>query len=619
MRALVVVAVLGPLAAACSDPTFDVAIEYEQLAGVAAADQLAEQVATLTVSVVDAVSAGPAAGLGREATCDDVAFGRIPEDVLEGARRASVGALDTPHLSGVPRLGQKLVIVEARAAGGRRVGGGCTKIGDVESDTTVDVLVEVAPRARVFTREEVTDEPTPINLVVTAAWNDLLVLGGRKVVAELHSTGGVIEMVADATLDNGLTRTPDFSLTDPGPAQTLIRVRWAEDFIRVPAFVQWPAMPVLGNANAHFTLAADDGSRLGRSWVSGVIAFENVTTWSAAALQKRATMPEELAVVRYIGGRLAPVPPISVPGTRAMALWNGALYTVTDNGWHTIDANGLSPQPIGTAAGFAAATEIHAFDGCEGAPASGLLVRRRESSNADAVDRFYAYDSPGIPSATGSPLANLAAALVPGNVEIVGDACVDLGDTPVRIVATRESLGLVAYLSTSMMPAKLTNVQNATSFVREETDTALLAAAEGNITGPRVRSYRLASLPINGNTSTGFVAVDDVDTELATLPLALVVGKLDSDERYDVLAALPSLGGPRLQASFGREVAGESLASVSPPLLSGRAGTNPILRLENVDRMFDNELVVMTDEGLDVFCFNVRAGTNGMMECVSAP
>ena len=49
-------AFVQPLAmvAACSDPTFDVAITYERLPGIPDSEQLQERVQTLTVSVVDA-------------------------------------------------------------------------------------------------------------------------------------------------------------------------------------------------------------------------------------------------------------------------------------------------------------------------------------------------------------------------------------------------------------------------------------------------------------------------------------------------------------------------------------------------------------------------------------
>src|SRR5205085_2572926 len=107
----------------------------------------------------------------------------------------------------------------------------------------------------------------------------------------------------------------------------------------------------------------------------------------------------------------------------------------------------VSPLPSGTAAGFGAATEMFTFDGCGGAPGAGLLVRRLESNAPDAAERFYAYSAAGTPAPAGDPLAVLADALTPGEDEIVGQACVDLGDMPVRIVATRgTALGLVAWL-----------------------------------------------------------------------------------------------------------------------------------------------------------------------------
>ncbi|HUQ03176.1 MAG TPA: hypothetical protein VM261_11825 [Kofleriaceae bacterium] len=602
MRALAAIAVL----AACSDPTFDVSVRYEQL-GVAADEELAAHVATLTVSVVDAEAAGDAAALADDATCEDVAFGRIPEAVLEGARRASVGALDTPRISGVPRLGPKLVIAEARNPGGRRVGAGCREVGDVESDATVDVLVEVAPRVRVFSRDEIGSQPSPVQLVVTAPWNDVLTLGDRRVVAELHSAGGVVEMPVEATAPSGLTRTPEFSLTEPGPAQTVVRVRWADEPLRVPAFVQWPSMGTVGGG--HISLAADDGSRLARSWVSGAATVNGATAWGAAALQKRMGAPdEEVVVVRYntAASKLVAVS-VPAPGARSIGLWDRRLYTVTASGWNEVTAGGLVAVPGSTALGTGAATEIHAFDGCDGAPGAGLLVRRMGAT----ADEFHAYSAPGQPAPAGDPLANLAALLEPGDDEIVGQACVDLGDMPVRIVATRSTAaGLVAWTSSGQRLV-LSGVVDATSFQRG--GTSFLAGVEGTITGPRVASYKLTNLVLGTTMLTGFVAVDGVDTELATLPLSFVVADLDGDDLHDVVAALPGLVGPRLQASFGRLVAGEQLASVSPALAGGRAATNPILRLEDVDAQGHKELVIMTDEGIDVLCFDVEG-----MECASA-
>jgi hypothetical protein len=609
MRAIVAhaVSIVGVALAACSDPTFDVSIRYETL-GVAEEDELAPRVATLTVSVVDAEAAGTAAGLTHDATCDDVAFGRIPAAVLEGARRASVGALDTPRISGVPRLGAKLVIAEARNAGGRRFGAGCKEVGDVESDATVEVLVEVAPRVRVFSRDEIGSEPSSLQLVVTAPWSDVLPLGGRRVVAELHSSSGVVEMPVPATAASGLTRTPDFSLDEPGPAQTLVRVRWADEPLRVPAFVQWPSMGVVSGGD-HISLAADDDARLARSWVSGVSTVNGVTAWGAAALQKRlGAADEEVVVVRYntAAARLVATT-IITPGARALGLWNGDLFTITASGWQRVTAGGLVAVS-GSAPGTGAATEIHTFDGCDGAPGAGLIVRRMGAT----ADAFTAYSAPGVLAPPGDPLADLVALIDPARDEIVGQACADLDDVRVRIVATRSSpAGLVAWTSSGQRIV-LAGVVNATSFLRN--GTAFVAGVEGTITGPRVASYKLTNLLIANMTVTGFVAVDAVDTELATLPLSFVVADLDGDDLHDVIAVLPGLLGPRLQASFGRMVAGEQLASVSPGLAGGRAATNPILQLAEVDGQGRKELVVMTDEGIDVLCFDVEG-----MECASAP
>lgn len=611
MRALVAIAVLGtPIAAACSDPTFDVSVRYEELP-VGDDQQLAPHVATLTVSVVDAEAAGPAAGLARNATCEDVAFARVDQAVLEGARRASVGALDTPRISGVPRLGAKLVVAEARNAGGRRVGAGCREVGDIESDHAVEVLVQVAPRVRVFARDEIAAEPSPVQLVVTAPWNDLLPLPDRQVVAELHAASGVVEMPVDPTGPTGLTRTPDFSLAEPGPAQTVIRVRWADEPLRVPAFVQWPSMPT--GSGSRISLAPDDGARLPRSWVSGLAIIGGETVWGAAALQKRAASPdEEVVVVRFNQNakRLVGVT-IVTPGARSLALWDRRLYTVTATGWQEITAAGL--QVVGgSAPGVGPASRIHTFESCGTAPGAGLLVQR---SNGTA-DELRAYTAPGVLAPAGHPLAALAAELDPATDEIVGHACVTLEGADVSVALTRGSaLGLVAWLTTGQRLV-LTGVQGATGFQRN--GESFLAGVDGTITGPRVASFKLTNLPIGQTTLTGFVAVDGIDTELATIPISLAVADLDDDELYDVLAVLPGLTGPRIQANFGRLVAGEQLASISPALAGGRNATNPIVRLEDVDDVGHAELVVMTDEGIDVLCFDVRPGADGM-QCASAP
>ncbi len=595
---------------ACADPRFDVEVSYEQL-GVAAASELAAQVSTLTVSVVDAVAAGPAAGLGRDATCDDVAFGRISAAVLEGARRASVSALDSPRLSGVPRLGAKLVIAEARSGGGTRIGGGCTPWGDVESDAVAAVRVEVAPRVRIFTRDEASSEPMPVQLVMTAPWDDLLPLAGRQVVAELHASAGVVEMAVEPTNLAGLTRTPDFSLDEPGPAQTLVRVRWADEPLRVPAFVLWPAMAT--TSGNRITLVSNDLSRIERSWVSGPAIIGGQTTWAAAAIQQRSPGAEEIVVAYFNPStrKLAAVA-IPAPGVRALALWDRSLYTIVDDGWHAIQATGLGPPIAGTADGSGAATELHVFDGCGTAPGAGLLVRRLIGT----VETYRAYTAPGMPAPSSHPLAVIAPALDAGQEVVQGQLCATLDDAEVRIALSRGSaIGLIAWLSSGQRIV-LPGVQGATDFQRN--GKSLVAGVEATISGPRVTSYKLTTLAIGGVTLTGFVAVSGVETELATIPSSLAVVDLDQDDLFDVVASLPGITGVRVQVNLGREVAGQQLASISPILADARSGAPAIIQIEQVDGGGHSEMVVMSNDGLDVLCFDVKPGGAGM-ECASAP
>src|SRR4051812_38859501 len=104
---------LGVVAAACSDPSLEVAVTYPpglrpHLAAV-----------TLSVLVIDDAAGAPA-------TCAEVEYGELPAAVLEGGRRAVTSSQDAPRLSAVPRLGPKLIVLEGRDLAGRRIAGGCT-------------------------------------------------------------------------------------------------------------------------------------------------------------------------------------------------------------------------------------------------------------------------------------------------------------------------------------------------------------------------------------------------------------------------------------------------------------------------------------------------------------
>ena len=344
MRALPTIAAIT-LLAACTDPSFDVKINFEVLTPEDDTDkELQGLVTELTVSVIDAEAAGEAAGLGHDAECDDVAFGRIDAQVLQGARRASASVLDSPRISGVPRLGVKLVIAEGRSGNGRLFGAGCTRWEDVDGDAEVPVFVEVAPVARLFTRDQSPSDSLPMRVVVTAPWDDLVALGGRAAIAELHTKGAaVLETPLALTSDDGVTNTPGFTLGEPGPAQTLVRVRWAEDVLRVPSFRTWPT--VASTDGARITLSTSPTNRVAPTWVIGrptVMGMGmDMMTWAAAGLQVSATTGAEeiLVAFRRVDNGLLQRVVIAAPGTRTQAFWASRIVTIRTTSWEQIGTN----------------------------------------------------------------------------------------------------------------------------------------------------------------------------------------------------------------------------------------------------------------------------------------
>jgi hypothetical protein len=270
--------------------------------------------------------------------------------------------------------------------------------------------------------------------------------------------------------------------------------------------------------------------------------------------------------------------------------------------------------PLATAEGVGPASQVLAIGAC-GAQVGGLLVRR---------DAYRAYLAPGELASTradGAGLHALAQELGAGEV-VVGSDCLTLDDgsatgRQVQVVLSRGGgLGFNARIVGRDGPVLLPNVAAVTTFEQPVGNTLRLRAAgvEATISGPRVRSYKLADVMMtDGSVATGFAADGLVDAPLATVPTSLDLFKYDADARFDVVGAVPTLNGPRLQVSLGRTVDGEPLAAVTDILPAGRSATNAIVRLFEVDHAASGrrELVVLTDEGVDVFCIDPTLPADG--------
>jgi hypothetical protein len=144
------------------------------------------------------------------------------------------------------------------------------------------------------------------------------------------------------------------------------------------------------------------------------------------------------------------------------------------------------------------------------------------------------------------------------------------------------------------------------------------AGLELTVQGPRVVSYKLADVAAvgGGEATPSFVPVDDVNSHLALMPLSFDVADLDDDDRYDVAAAIALPNGPRLQVNLGREINGEELASVSDLLPGGRQATSVFVRFLDIDGKPPGEMLVLTNEGADVFCLPSTAP--GAAQCTPA-
>ncbi len=623
MRAVKVLALATLGLVACDDPSVDVHItplSGTEVDGSDLTDQL--DTAEVTVSVIDPVSAGEALGPGRVASCDDVAFGRIPEGVLDGARRTSVTAGRGAQLSGVPRDGDKLFVVEARTRNGRRIGGGCTLEGPITTDTRVDVDLLIAPTVQVFGRQD-TIEPSTVGLLLTAPWDPRLPVKRHPVAIDAHAAGmSSTESSRGNDLGQFLSRVlppPDGAVWPVGPAQTLVRVAWAEDVVRIPAFRPWPQ---IASGGTEIKLAVGPTPTFSPRW-SIRAGTDQVSPYRfAAALQE--VPGAEILVVGYDrdqGQRQLRAVTFAAAGAEAVEFFGRKLVTILPNPtpgqpgmWRGLDDDG-TPTGWGPADFEGAATQIHTIVDCNGqldGANARLLVRHGSRP-------ITAYRGPGARVLETDPINLVVAKLNANNEKLIGSACLTLDDggsnPAVQVVLSRGGgLGTIARIVTREEDiAILPDASSVATFADPAPDGGvrwLAVGAAATITGPRATSYKLAQLPLMGTMlSAGFAAEGRIDTPIASVPTSIDVNDVDGDGNFDLVGALPTAIGSRLQVNLGQMVGGEPLSAVTAILRGGSRSGNPIVRFLDVDLRGPPELVVVTDDGIEVFCLGPDAGT----------
>ena len=602
MRALA----LASLAlAACADPTLTIEVGYapdDPLDGYLHPAGGAPPAYRLSLRAIDAeLAAGTAcsdtltsdcwpraAGVTGPATCRDVALARVPVDVLDTATVASVE--DGHGLLGVPRLGKKLIVVEALAPRGRRLGFGCAAVGDVDEDERVPVVLSAAARAvRLRTADAVA-------LRLTTAWDEDVPLVRDVELDRYDRTGRLandgVDLDVDAASPGRVTITGLDAGTATGPAEALIRVAGAPDVTRVGLWRDWPRV-LTGTDEPRVEVASAPGTR-----TSGSVGLLNLgpavgTHWCVASsyLADDGARTPTLKVVCGLAGRLRVLEQPSDPG--APLVIDGRLWLITDDGWRPVQPQG-SPVPTGFTLGPAqadprggAAVDAAVVPGCGGQPPF-LLVRREPGAP------YLAYRNVAVASTEQDALLGVI-----GGGRYRSQLCIRVDEGALQSLVLYDAAddGGLRAVKRDGGEAPLAGVAALTELAGGARG---LAAIETS-TGPRARSFRFATL----DQATVAIPTDAIDVPLAAPPVDLLAATLDLDTNLDLITVAPIAGGLQLQAILDDVIAGAPVSAVSGVLAAppGPAGRARLLVVDADGAPGDprDEVVIITDTTLDVF------------------
>ena len=617
-RSLVPVVLLGTLGA-CSDPSLSIDVAYEL-------PTLRDHLASLTLSVVEL----PAGDDGAPVACDEVRYGRVSEDRLDGGRRssASVGP-GGGGLTGVPRLGDKLILLEGRDAAGRRIAGGCQELHDVDEDIRLTVTAEVAPLVRLLGQggavRDPSDPPDDFELGLFQPWREddrAVGLAGRTIEIDVRdrladrdrfttaTSCGTPEVPCSGPAVTGVASVPLGRLKAdlqpplaPGPVEVVVRAPWLEPLIGrafeplavLPGSEEWLAplglQRTANQAAPWWSVVRESGSlRAAALYVSG----GDARAYRIALFEARAGDPD--IVRREI---LAGEPVFS------LVAWHGEFWTRVASGWRKVNHGSATLAP-GIGGAGEAATELFAIEPCDGTGPDGLLVRFSDGP-------YVAYDGPGVPHASTGPTDQLATltALIntidPGR--ILSTACLTYptGLTRRTVVVRGEPRDVqpgdprigTFLIRPGTPPARAPSPVAAGFHGYDDGGDGSwrLAGAALDVTGPRLASYTL----VGGDQLLG----DDgrLDGELTTLPTSTAVADLDGDHELDlVVTAHEIVGETRLQATYLARDGRAPLTGLSPPF----RGVSPLVLLHRTEATGVWLTTVATSDKLAVFDLGVR-------------
>lgn len=578
------------LLAGCSDPTITITIANPP------PRELAGGPVTTTLSVVLADDA---------ITCDDVRYGLISAETLAGGRQASVAADGSGHITGVPRLGHKLFLLEAVNQRGRRIAGGCEALDDIVEDAAVVVEAKPSLRARLVSARD-PGQPAvdgeAVSVLVRKAWGELPadavevlqvavrdsdeVVGGGSVV--LRASDG-----DDTIYEVTLTAPP----STVGPSEIELRPSWSDEVLRIPTFTK----PVgLG-----FQPLGDRSRGPNRRPPSWAVLIDDAATPGddvrAAAISGRGT-GVQLVMFEEQGDALSAPIVAEASDLRALVTWKGAILTrlaalpgpTPTPRWSAIDwtTHTLAPLTIADPQGSVAAADDLVAVEC-GANQLGLLAR---SGNGP----YEAFTEPGTLGDATTAIGEIAAKVnaLGGNghaIDAVASRCLSLPiGLRAAVIVRVESFDRVA---THVVGRDFELEVPATSGVTtyQNLDGAwVLAGSENGVDGPRLVNYRLTQLKLPDLPP--FLALPlSLELQVAAPPSSILVFERDRSLLPDTIAAIELDGATRVQSTTGRPIGVRPLSGLTAPMVGGAPRLAAVDLLEAGDL---RQILVMTSEGI---------------------
>lgn len=567
------------LAAACSDPTITVTLDF------AGETELKGNVADFDVSVY---------ALADAAACDRIALGEYSQEELDVAFRTMTrGRSEAVALDDVPRLGGKAVVYRGRGGNGRLIAGGCAPLGDVDSDSDGEVVLRIEPT--LFTRLVIVD-PAPTSLALPSTRPVALIarkrfsngpaagvtFDGKPVFSsrlrdDRHELefGAVVpssdpqELADGIHYVEGLDQAPAVAGAPlVGPLELTVRARWSDAAQQIAAYVP-PALHQVVELGSSPNQQAPSWVLFDRELDGSNSGTEEV----AAALYRGPTdSTARLKIFVEEGDRLIQKADHSVEDAVALtvhSLGNGAdltkvIVASTSTGWYYVDPSDPTRLIRGAAPAAGRADQLQGLADCRptGAAQTNAGMIGLVGATAIATFRVNTVTGPGDLSAM---FAEQLQVLLDGGgrVTLLGSSCAVLEpgentrETPVVAVRVqRDSFDQVYFLVPGSAPV-LTPFLGA---VARLGDTASVVGAAQTADGLHATSYRFK---VSGETPL-FIPDGVVDHPLPAAPIDLSAFDVSGDGRVDAVALVRIFDRLAISMAVATAVPGEIISALLP-------------------------------------------------------